>query len=85
MDKTILVEKVSDLFRVSGYRVKTSVRINHREIDIVAEEMQGLVRKTILVECADYASPVGIPKLQEDLRAYPSRNLKNEETILWDP
>jgi len=67
MDKTDLVAKVGDLFRVSGYRVQISVNINHREIDVVAEEVQGLVRKTILVECADYAVPVGIPKLQDDL------------------
>ena len=83
MDKTILVEKVSDLFRVSGYRVKTSVRINHREIDIVAEEMQGLVRKTILVECADYVSPVGIPKLQEDLNKLRSaKELLSERAVM---
>lgn len=67
MDKTELVAKVSKLFRISGYKVDLSVKINHREIDIRAEERQGIVRKIILVECAEYKIPVGIPKLQEDL------------------
>jgi len=67
MDKTALVEKVSHLFRISGYKVDISTRINHREIDIRAEERQGLVRKIILIECADYKDPVGVSKLQEDL------------------
>lgn len=67
MDKTALVNKVAHLFRISGCKVDTSVRINYREIDIRAEERQGLVRKIILVECADYKDPVGVQKLQEDL------------------
>jgi uncharacterized protein YjbI with pentapeptide repeats len=66
MDKTVLVNKVSNLFRISGYKVDPSVKINHREIDIRAEETQGLVRKIILIECADYADPVGVGKVQED-------------------
>lgn len=67
MDKTELVSKVCHLFRISGYKVDPSVKINHREIDIRAEETQGLIRKIVLVECADYKKPVGILKLQEDL------------------
>jgi len=67
MDKTALVATVKALFEMTGHRVQTSVRIGHREIDVIAEEQTGLVRKTILVECADYASPVGIDKLQTDL------------------
>ncbi len=67
MDKTNLVEKVSHLFRISGYKVDISVNINYREIDVRAEETQGLVRKVILIECADYATPVGVRKLQEDI------------------
>src|ERR1035437_6610358 len=67
MDKTELVATVKTLFEMTGHRVQTSVRINHREIDVVAEELTGLVRKTILIECANYASSVGIDKLQTDL------------------
>lgn len=67
MDKTQLVATVKSLFEMTGHRVQTSVRINHREIDVVAEERTGLVRKTILIECADYAGTVGVDKLQPDL------------------
>jgi len=67
MDKTQLVREVAELFRASGHKVDTSVRINHREIDVRAEELNSLVRKTILVECADYENTVGVEKLQEDL------------------
>lgn len=67
MDKTPLTTEVAHLFRISGHKVDVSVQINHREIDIRAEETQGLIRKVILVECADYSSSVGIQKLQEDL------------------
>lgn len=68
MDKTDLVAKVSNLFRISGHKVDTSVKINHREIDVRAEETQGLVRKIILIECADYSKPVGVQKIQDDLQ-----------------
>jgi len=68
MDKTELVAKVSNIFRISGYKVDTSVKINHREIDIRAEETQGLVRKIILIECADYDKNVGVDKVQSDIR-----------------
>lgn len=68
MDKTALVQKVAELFRVSGCKVDISVKINHREIDIRAEETQGLARKIILIECADYATNVGVDKVQEDIR-----------------
>lgn len=67
MDKTGLVREVSELFSISGYSVKTSVKLNHREIDVYAEELQGIIRKIILVECADYKQPVGVDKLQTDL------------------
>jgi len=67
MDKTELVQKVAHLFQISGHLVHTSVKINHREIDIRAEELQGLTRKIILIECADYSTPVGVQKLQDDL------------------
>lgn len=68
MDNTKLVAEVSELFSVSGYKVDKSIKINHREIDIRAEETQGLVRKIIIIECADYGTPVGIDKIQEDTR-----------------
>ena len=67
MDKTKLVAEVAHLFRISGHKVDTSVEINHREIDVFAEETQGLVRKKILIECADFAKPVGVDKVQTDL------------------
>lgn len=67
MDKTALVQEVAELFRTTGHKVDTSIRINHREIDIRAEETQGLLRKIILIECADYAKPVGVAKLTEDI------------------
>lgn len=67
MDKTKLVSEVSELFSISGYSVKTSVKVNHREIDIYAEELQNIIRKIVLVECADYKKPVGIVKMQEDI------------------
>ena len=68
MDKTKLVNDTAELFRVSGHKVDISIEMNHREIDIRAEETQGLVRKVILIECAEYARPVGIDKLQTDVR-----------------
>jgi len=67
MDKTDLVKQVSNLFRISGHKVDTSVMINNREIDVRACETQGLVRKIILVECADYAKTVGVNKIQNDI------------------
>ncbi len=67
MDKTDLVKAVANLFELTGHRVQTSVKVNHREIDVVAEELNTLLRKTILIECADYSVPVGIDKLQTDL------------------
>lgn len=68
MDKTDLVQRVFELFSLTGYKTRTSVQINHREIDVVAEELQGLVRKTVLIECADYASPVGVEKITSDFQ-----------------
>ena len=67
MDNTALTGEVAHLFRISGYKVDISVEINHSEIDVRAEETQGLIRKIILVECADHASAVGIGKMREDL------------------
>lgn len=67
MDKTALVQEIAELFRAAGHTVLTSIKINHREIDIKAEELQGLVRKTILIECADYATTAGVDKIQEDI------------------
>jgi hypothetical protein len=67
VDKTELVSRVSSLMSLSDHDVQTSVLINFREIDVVAKERFGMSRKTILIECADYAKPVGIPKLQGDL------------------
>jgi|GEM_PF-1490661 len=67
MDKTKLVEEVAQLFRANGHKVDTSIKINHREIDVRAQETQTLVRKVILIECADYSTPVGVGKMQEDL------------------
>ena len=67
MDRTNLVEKVASLFRISGYKVDTSVIINHREIDVRAEETQGLVRKIILIECADFTRNVPVDKITYDI------------------
>lgn len=84
MDKTELVAKVSNLFRISGHKVDSSVKINHREIDIRAEETQGLVRKIILIECAEYKRPVGVQKLQDDLSKLQSakETLKDKAIIM---
>ncbi|MCG8430945.1 MAG: NACHT domain-containing protein, partial [Candidatus Omnitrophica bacterium] len=79
MDKTGLVAKVANLFRITGYKVDTSVKINHREIDVRAEETQGLVRKVILIECADYGKPVGVQKIQDDLQ-----KLRSAKEVLKD-
>ena len=67
MDNTALTEQVAHLFRISGYKVDKSVQINHAEIDIRAEETQGLIRKIILVECADFKSSVGVRKIRDDI------------------
>lgn len=67
MDKTELVQQVAHLFNISGYIVDTSVEVNFREIDVIAVERHGLIRKTVLVECADYSTTVGISKLQDDV------------------
>lgn len=82
MDKTKLVASVATLFRVSGHSVDTSVKINHREIDVVACELQGLVRKTILIECADYRKPVGVGKMQEDINKLTAAREKLMETAV---
>ncbi len=84
MDKTRLVKEVAHLFELTGHRVQTSVTINHREIDVVAEELTGLLRKTILIECADYEQTVGVDKLQEDLRKLRSaqENLRDRAVIM---
>ena len=67
LDNTALVNEVASLFRLNGHSVEISVRINHREIDIVARELQGLIPKVYLIECADYTTPVGVGKIQGDL------------------
>jgi hypothetical protein len=84
MDKTELVAKVSNLFRITGHKVDTSVKINHREIDVRAEETQGLVRKIILIECADYNKPVGVQKIQDDFQKLRSAKeaLKDNAVIM---
>ena len=84
MDKTELTKEVAHLFSISGYKVDISVKINHREIDIRAEETQGLIRKTVLVECADYASPVGVSKIQDDINKLRAarEHLKESATLM---
>lgn len=67
MDKTDLANEVAELFRMNGHAVEVSVKINHREIDVVARELQGIFPKTYLIECADYAQAVGVGKMQDDL------------------
>ncbi len=67
MPNETLSKDVVNLFRISGYSAQPSVKINHREIDVFAAELQGLTRKKILIECADYSKPVGVGKLQEDI------------------
>ncbi len=65
MDKTDLVGRVKHLFELSGHKVVSSVEINHTEIDVLAEELHGLVRKKVLVECTE-EKKVGVPKLRAD-------------------
>lgn len=67
MDQTALTNEVAELFRLNGHAVEVSVKINHREIDVVARELQGIFPKVYLIECADYAKPVGVSKIQEDI------------------
>lgn len=67
MDKTELVNNVATIFRLNGHKVETDVQINHRRIDVVAEEMQGLFRKTWLIECAEYSKNVDVGKAQDDI------------------
>lgn len=67
MDKTDLVNNVATIFRLNGHKVETDVEINHRRIDVVAEEMQGLFRKTWLIECAEYSENVSVGKAQDDI------------------
>ena len=68
MDKTELVAKIAHLFQMTKHDVQTSVSINSREIDIRATETLGIVRKIILIECAEYSRAVGVDKLQLDIR-----------------
>lgn len=67
MDKTDLVARVADLLRIADHDVQTSVQINNREIDVVATERTGFTRKTLIIECADYAKAVGVDKMESDL------------------
>jgi hypothetical protein len=83
VDKTDLVREVSELFSISGYSVKTSVKVNHREIDVYAEELQNIIRKKVLIECADYEKPVGVDKLQTDInKLIAARDHLKEHAIL---
>ena len=84
MDKTKLVQEVANLFRLTGHKVDISVKINHREIDVRAEETQSLLRKVILIECADYQTSVGVAKLQEDVTKLRSaqEQLKDKAVIM---
>lgn len=82
MDNTALTNEVAHLFRISGYKVDTSVKINHREIDVRAEETQGLIRKIILVECADYGSPVGVSKVQEDINKLEAAQAQMQQSVV---
>lgn len=83
MDKTNLVSNVSNIFKICGYKVTTSIKINHREIDVKAEETQGLVRKVILIECADYNKTVGVSKLKEDIGKLESaKEILKDNTII---
>ena len=82
MDNTALTSEVAHLFRISGHKVDTGVEINHREIDVRAEETQGLIRKIILVECADYNSPVGVSKIQEDLNKLEAAREQMKENVI---
>ena len=66
-DKTDLVARVAALMELADCDVRTSVRVGSREIDVVATERFGISRKTIFIECADYANPVGVDKLQTDI------------------
>jgi hypothetical protein len=68
MDKTELVRRVSELMALADHDVKPGTDVNLREIDVVAIERFGIARKYIFIECADYANPVGIDKLQTDIR-----------------
>jgi len=67
MDKTELVKNVATIFRLNGHNVEIDVEINHRRIDVVAEEIQGIFRKTYLIECAEYRDSVGVDKAQVDI------------------
>lgn len=83
MDKTELTTEVAHLFRVSGYNVDVSVSINNAEIDIRADETQGLIRKTLLVECADHERPVGIVKMRTDINKLDAaREFLKENAVL---
>ena len=82
MDKTELTHQVAHLFRISGHKVDTSVRLNHREIDVRAESTQGLIRQIILVECADHKTPVGVKKLQEDITKLQSARETMQKNVL---
>lgn len=83
MDKTELVKEISHLFSLNGHHVQVNVKINHREIDIVAQEQQGLTRKTVIIECADHEKPTGINKLQEDInKLSAARENLREQAIL---
>lgn len=83
MDKVDLVSAVAKLFRISGYKVETRTRINQKIIAIHAEETQGLVRKSILIDCADYDHAVEIHKLQNDLQVLRSaKESMKDNTII---
>ena len=83
MDNTELTTEVAHIFRVSGYSVDVSVSINNAEIDIRAEETQGLIRKVLLVECADHDRPVGVPKMRTDLnKLEAAREFLKENAVL---
>jgi hypothetical protein len=67
MDKTALVREVTELFRMNGHSVETSVKINHREIDVVARELQGLVPKGTPAKYRDVAEEFVEFLIQKDV------------------
>lgn len=83
MNNPELTTEVAHIFRVSGYSVDVSVSINNAEIDIRAEETQGLIRKVLLVECADHNRRVGVQKMRTDLnKLEAAREFLKESAVL---
>jgi hypothetical protein len=78
------VNKVSNLFEISGHKSRTGVDVGNTRIDVLAEEQHGLVRKSILAVCTSSAEPTPSAQMSQDVKRLQAaqRNLNGVSAVL---